>query len=110
MLRITDVLIEGLIRTVTAYDRQQQHPQRMHLHHHTRWVAYEVLDGAKLRNLIRTINTCGVQFWVWALQWGKEYLLGLRERHQMSSAQRHNQTALNEDVVLLKNEGTAHCC
>ena len=45
-----------------------------------------------------------------ALQWGKEYLLGLRERYQTSSAQGCNQTALNNgDVVLLKNEGTARC-
>ena len=65
MLRITDVLIEGLIRTVTAYDRQQHHCQRMRLHHHTHRAAYEVLDGAMLRSLIRTINTCEVQFWVW---------------------------------------------
>ena len=65
MLRITDVLIESLIRTVTAYDRQQHHRQRMRSHHHTRQGAYEVLNGAMLQNLIRTINTCGVQFRVW---------------------------------------------
>ena len=40
---------------------------------------------------------------------GKEYLLGLCERYQTSSAQRTNQIALNNgDVVLLKNEGTTH--
>ena len=45
-----------------------------------------------------------------ALQWGKEYLLGLCEWYQTSSAQRCNQIALkNGDVVLLKNEGTARC-
>lgn len=44
------------------------------------------------------------------LQRGKEYLLGLCKWYQTSSAQRYNQTALNYgDVVLLKNEGTAHC-
>ena len=45
-----------------------------------------------------------------ALQWGKKYLLGLREWYQISSPQGHNQTPLNNgDVGLLKNEGTARC-
>ena len=45
-----------------------------------------------------------------ALQWSKEYLLTLREQYQMSSVQRNNQVSLKEgDVVLLRNEATAHC-
>ena len=45
-----------------------------------------------------------------ALQWSREYLLSLREQYQVSIVKRSNQAVLKEgDVVLLRNEGTAHC-
>ena len=45
-----------------------------------------------------------------ALQWNREYLLSLREQHQMNGVQKTNQAVLKEgDVVLLRNEGTARC-
>ena len=67
MLRITDVLIEALISTVIAYDRQEHQRQQIHSRHRTqaRRVAFKVLQGAMLQNLITVINTCGVQFHVW---------------------------------------------
>ena len=45
-----------------------------------------------------------------ALQWSREYLLGLQEQYQMSGVRKNNQAVLKEgDVVLLRNEGTARC-
>jgi len=45
MLRITDVLIEGVIDTAAAYDQWQHHLQQTQAscHHHT--VAFNVLNG-----------------------------------------------------------------
>ena len=34
-------------------------------YHCIRPVAYKILEGTMLQNLIKIINTCGVQFWVW---------------------------------------------
>ena len=49
MIHVTDVIIKGLIRTVTTHNRWEHHGQQMHLHHHTHRVAYEILDGAMLQ-------------------------------------------------------------
>ena len=65
MLRVTDVLIEALIRTSVAYDKQQHHRQQRRHHHRTRRVAFKILEGSMFQNLIKIINTCGVQFHVW---------------------------------------------
>ena len=65
MLRVTDVLIEALIRTSVAYDKQQHHRQQRRHHHRTCQVAFKILKGSMFQNLIKTINICGVQFHVW---------------------------------------------
>lgn len=62
MLRITDVLIEAAINIVTAYD-QHQHEHMQQLGH--RRSVFNKLDGAMLRKLITSINSCGVQFRMW---------------------------------------------
>jgi len=63
MLRVTDTLLEALITTTTAYDRQQhQIAQRSR---HKRLPAYKMLDGDMLNKLIVAINDCGVTFKMW---------------------------------------------
>ena len=63
MLRVTDTLLEALITTATAYDRQQHHiAQRSR---RKRLPAYKVLDGDMLNKLIEAINDCGVTFKMW---------------------------------------------
>jgi len=61
MLRITDVLIEAAINTVSAYDHHQHHMQLLGC---CRSV-FNILDGAMLQKLITTINSCGMQFRIW---------------------------------------------
>ena len=69
LLRITDVLIEAAIDTVTQYD-QHEHAQSGGRHS-----VLNKLDGAMFQKLITAINSCGVQFKVWeerdsaALNW-----------------------------------------
>ena len=55
MLRVTDVLINALIETASAYDRNQ------HMVSGTRG-SYKVLDGPLIKNLISAIRDCGVYF------------------------------------------------
>ena len=63
MLRITDVLIEAVIDTVTAYDYKQH---RMQLSGRCRpRTVFNMLNGAILQKLITAINSCGVQFRIW---------------------------------------------
>lgn len=55
MLRIMDVLIQGLIDTAMVYDRHQ------HRLSHCR-CSYKALDGLMLNNLMTAIRKCGVYF------------------------------------------------
>ena len=55
MLRVTDVLINALIETASAYNRNQ------HMVSGTRG-SYKVLDGPLIKNLISAIRDCGVYF------------------------------------------------
>ena len=61
MLRVTDVLIEAAISTVTAHDNHQHHTQRLG----RRRTVFNLLDRAMLQKLITAINSCGVQFRIW---------------------------------------------
>lgn len=64
MLRVTDVLIEAIINTVTTYDIQENHRTGSRI--------YESLDGPMLRRLLTAINDCGVQFRMWKSKESKE--------------------------------------
>ena len=55
MLRVTDVLINALIDTARAYDRNQHMVSG-------RQGSYKVLDGPLIKNLISAIRDCGVYF------------------------------------------------
>lgn len=55
MLRVTDVLIQGLIDTATTYDRHQ------HTLSHSR-SSYKAIDGQMVNNLVTAMNKCGVHF------------------------------------------------
>lgn len=74
MLRITDVLIEAMINTVTSYDLQQHHELQQAATGRRR-STLNVLEGRMLNKLIAVINGCGVQFRIWkehndgALNW-----------------------------------------
>ena len=57
MLRVTDVLIEAAINTVTAYDHHQHHIQQSG-HRHT---IFNPLHGAMLQNLL-TAMVCSLEF------------------------------------------------
>ncbi|XP_065895016.1 uncharacterized protein [Dysidea avara] len=59
MLRITDTLIECLISTAIAYDKQYHHT------HRTSRRAYKILEGAMIQKLLASINDCGVVFKMW---------------------------------------------
>ena len=64
MLRVTDVLIEGIINTVTAYDLQQHHQMYLLAAGYCR-STLNVLEGHMLNKLISVINSCSVQFHIW---------------------------------------------
>ena len=64
MLRVMDVLIQGLIDTVLAYDRHQHRLSRSRR-------AFKTLDGPMLNNLMMAIKSCGVYFYVIELENGK---------------------------------------
>lgn len=74
MLRITDVLIDAIINTVTAYDLQQHHELQQAVSSRS-CNNLNVLEGQMLNKLIAVINSCGVQFRIWkegnngALNW-----------------------------------------
>jgi len=52
MLRITDVLLEALITTATAYDRKKHHEAQQEARtHHTCIPAYDILEGDMLKKL-----------------------------------------------------------
>ena len=53
MLSVMDVLIQGLIDTVLAYDRHQHRLSASHR-------SYKTLDGHMLNNLMMAIRNCGV--------------------------------------------------
>ena len=55
MLRVMDVLIQGLIDTVLAYDRHQHRLSGSRR-------SYKALDGLMLNNLVMAIRNCGVYF------------------------------------------------
>ena len=55
MLRVMDVLIQGLIDTVLAYDRHQHRLSRSHR-------SFKPLDGPMLNNLVMSIRKCGIYF------------------------------------------------
>ena len=57
MLRVMDVLIQGLIDTVLAYDRHQHRLSRSKR-------SFKALDGPMLNNLVMAIKSCGVSFYV----------------------------------------------
>ena len=59
MLRITDTLIECLISTAIAYDKQYHH------RHRTSRRAYKILEGEMIQKLQASINDCGVVFRMW---------------------------------------------
>ena len=44
-----------------------------------------------------------------ARQWSKEYLLGLREYHQRLKNKNTQTAVVKDDVVLVKEDSTAHC-
>ena len=58
LLRIMDVLIQALLDTAVAYD-----------HHATQGIrscrSTKPLDGPMLQNLVKTVESCGVRFYVW---------------------------------------------
>ena len=64
MLRVMDVLIQGLIDTALAYDR---HQHRLLRSQH----AFKALDGPMLNNPMMAIKSCGVYFYVIELENGK---------------------------------------
>jgi len=64
MLRVTDVLIEGIISTVAAFDLQQHHQMQLAAAGHCR-STLNVLEGRMLSKLISVINSCGIQFRIW---------------------------------------------
>jgi len=74
MLRITDVLIEAIINTVTAYDLLKHHELQQTTLGRRRFT-FNALEGPMLKKLIAVINSCGVQFHIWkegndgALSW-----------------------------------------
>jgi len=55
MLRVMDVLIQGLIDTVLVYDRHQHRLSHSHS-------SYKALDGCMLNNLVMSIRKYGVYF------------------------------------------------
>ena len=61
VLRLMDVLIQGLIDTVLAYDRHQHRLSRS-------WRTFKALDGPML---MMAIKSCGVYFYVTELENGK---------------------------------------
>ena len=56
MLRVTGVLIEAAINTVTAYDHHYHHIQQSSCC----CTIFNPLHGAVLHNLLTAINSCGV--------------------------------------------------
>ena len=64
MLRVMDVLIQGLIDTVLAYDRHQHRLSGSRR-------CYKALDGPMLNNLMMAIKSCGVYFYVTEQENGK---------------------------------------
>ena len=63
MLCVTDTLLEALITTATAYDRQQYHiAQRSR---RKCLPAYKMLDSDMLNKFIEAINDCGFTFKMW---------------------------------------------
>ena len=64
MLRVMDVLIQGLIDTALAYDRHQ------HRLSHSR-SSYKALDGPMLNNLMTAIKKCKVHFCLYEQEDGK---------------------------------------
>ena len=64
MLRVMDVLIQGLIDTVLAYDRHQHRLSGSRR-------SYKALDGYMLNNLMMAIRNCGVYFCVYEQEDGK---------------------------------------
>ena len=55
MLRVMDVLIQGLMDTVLAYDRHQHKLSRIRR-------SFKPPDGPMLNNLVMSIRKCGVYF------------------------------------------------
>lgn len=64
LLRVTDVLIEALMSTVTSFDLYQHHRDQVQ-HADRRCRALDILEGPMLKKLIAAINSCGVAFHVW---------------------------------------------
>ena len=58
LLRIMDVLIQALLNTAKAYDHHSTHGIR-------RRRSYKPQDGPMVQSLVRTIESCGVRFYVW---------------------------------------------
>ena len=64
MLRVMDVLIQGLIDTVLAYDRHQHRMLGSRR-------SYKALGGPMLNNLVTAIKGCGVHFCLYEQENGK---------------------------------------
>ena len=78
LLRIMYVLIQALLNTAKAYDHHSTHGIR-------RRHSFKPQDGPMVQNLIRTIESCGMKFYVWgdnkgdALLWPS--LVGMIKRN-----------------------------
>ena len=64
MLRVMDVLIQGLIDTALAYDRHQHRMSGSRR-------SYKALGGPMLNNLVTAIKGCGVHFCLYEQDNGK---------------------------------------
>ena len=64
MLRVINVLIQGLIDTVLAYDRHQHRMSGSRC-------SYKALGGPMLNNLMTAIKGCGVHFCLYEQENGK---------------------------------------
>ena len=58
LLRIMDVLIQALLNTAKVYDHHSTHGIR-------RRHSFKPQDGPMIQNLVRTIESCRVKFYVW---------------------------------------------
>ena len=58
LLRIMYVLIQALLNTAKAFDHHSTHGIR-------RRRSFKPQNGPMVQNLVRTIESCGVKFYVW---------------------------------------------
>jgi len=97
LLRVTDVLIEALISTAIAFDRNEHHTQAR-THNRGRLKVHKILDGKMLTNLANAINACHITFKLW-LEKDKE-----KEKLHWTSLMGPDKRKLLKDLPFKLNE------